>query len=86
MNNILYWLGILAGIYLIGKVLLWMLDVYFLHKEKLRNKPQTISNEIVYELEKMRKELEKRDKEFTLLLDYFKIVIVKGEEFKIIKK
>ena len=86
MNNILYWLGILAGIYLIGKVLLWMSDVYFLHKEKLRSKPQTISNEIVYELEKMRKELEKRDKEFTLLLDYFKIVIVKGEEFKIVKK
>ena len=83
MNNILYWLGILAGIYLIGKVLLWMSDVYFLHKEKLRNKP---NNELYYELEKMRKELEKRDKEFTLLLDYFKIVIVKGEEFKIIKK
>ena len=78
MNNILYWLGILAGIYLIGKVLLWMVDTYFYHKERLNSKP---NNEII----EFREELKKRDKEFALLLNYFKITIVKGED-KIVKK
>ena len=78
MNNILYWLGILAGIYLIGKVLLWMVDTYFYHKERLKSKP---NNEII----EFREELKKRDKEFALLLNYFKITIVKGED-KIVKK